>query len=203
MIAVVVGLGLVAAVVGTLALRHATSSAPTAEGAAPSAPPSAPALVVSAPPEPPVPSAPSAQASASAPNAPRGKGPGSTGAVDASAPPQAPDAGSRIREAITTCAVVQKGMPVHGADPGVASVNARVRNCRVDAANCLLANPGNPRREYSVAIQPGTKKAVAQSISQRYCDGLDYCVTNAVSMSPFVTVTADHFTLGCTITPIP
>lgn len=94
-------------------------------------------------------------------------------------------------------------MPVYGTEPGIASVNSRVRACRVDAANCLLADPGNPRRDYAVAIQPGTKKAVAQSISRRLCDGLDYCVTSAVSMSPFVTVTADHFTLGCTITPIP
>lgn len=106
-----------------------------------------------------------------------------------------------MREASATCAVVQKGMPVHGADPGVASVNSRVRACRVDAANCLLVDPSNPRRDYAVAIQPGTKRAVASALSVRACSAFDYCVTSAVSMSPFVTVTADHFTLGCTITP--
>lgn len=90
---------------------------------------------------------------------------------------------------------------MHGADHGVAIVNSRVRACRIEAADCLLGDPGNPRRDYAVAIQPGTKKAVASVLSRRQCPSLDYCVTNAVSMSPFVTVTADHFTLGCTITP--
>jgi hypothetical protein len=203
-IALVVGLGLVAAVVGILALRHATSSAPAAEASAtPSAPHSAPALIVSAPPEPPVPSAPSAQASAAAPAISRPKGAGSTSAVDASAPPQVPDAGSRIREAQASCAVVQKGAPVFGTDHGVAIVNNRVRACKVDAANCLLVDPSNPRRDYAVALQPGTKKALATALVQRSCGGFDYCVTSAVSMSPFVTATADHFTLGCTITPSP
>jgi len=202
-VALVVGLGLVAAVVGLVALRHAPGTTPTTlASATPSISVSASAPAASAPPEAPGPSATTAS-SATASGGLRPKGAPSLGGVDASVPPPAPDAGSRLREASATCAVVQKGMPVHGADHGVAIVNSRVRACKVDAANCLLIDPSNSRRDYAVAIQPGTKKAVASALSQRSCGAFDYCVTSAVSMSPFVTVTADHFTLGCTITPIP